>query len=52
MESDGDLSVEEMAQRMKRFTNNAIVGKLPMLKDRLDGNTAIWDEAYFVETVG
>ena len=51
-ESDGDPSVEEMARRMKIFTNNAIVGKLPMLKDMLDGNTVIWDEAYFVETVG
>ena len=52
VESDGELSVEEMVRGMKRLSNNAILEKFPLIKDKLDGNTEIWDEAYFVETIG
>ena len=52
VESDGELSVEEIVQRIKRFSNNAIVEEFPPVKDKLGGDTEIWDEAYFVETIG
>ncbi len=51
-ESDEELSVEEIANRIKQSTNNAIVKELPFMREKLGGNKEIWDEAYFVETVG
>ena len=52
VESDGELSVEEMVHKIKRFSNNAILKEFPSVRDKLGGNTEIWDEAYFVETIG
>ena len=52
VESDGELPVEEIIHRIKRFSNNAILEKLPIIRDKLSGDTEIWDEAYFVETIG
>jgi len=52
VESDGELSVEEMVHKIKRSSNNAIVEEFPSVKDKLGGGTEIWDEAYFVETIG
>jgi REP element-mobilizing transposase RayT len=52
VESDGELSVEEMVRKIKRFSNNAILEKFPSVIDNLGDNTEIWDEAYFVETIG
>ena len=52
VESDGGLPVEEIIHRIKRFSNNAILEKLPIIRDKLSGDTEIWDEAYFVETIG
>jgi len=52
VESDGELSIEEMVQGMKRFSNKTIVDTFPLLRDKLGGNSEIWDEAYFVETLG
>ncbi|MBW1851920.1 MAG: IS200/IS605 family transposase [Deltaproteobacteria bacterium] len=51
VESDGELSVEEMVHRIKRFSNNAILKEFPLLRDKLGGDIEIWEEAYFVETV-
>ena len=51
VESDGELSVEEMVHKIKRFSINAILEKFPSVRDKLGGDTEIWDEAYFVETV-
>jgi len=51
VESDGELSIDEMVHRIKRFSNDAIVEKFPSVRDKLGGNTEIWDEAYFMETV-
>ena len=51
VESDGELSLEEMVHRIKRFSNNAILKEFPLIRDRLGGNIEIWDQAYFVETV-
>ena len=52
IESDGELSVEEMVHRIKQFSNNAILDKYSFLREKLVKDTEIWDEAYFVETVG
>ena len=52
MESDGKLSIEEIVHRIKQFSNDAILEKFPLLRDRLSEDTEIWDEAYFTETIG
>jgi REP element-mobilizing transposase RayT len=52
VESDDELSIEEIIHRIKRFSNDAILEKFPMIRDKLGNNTKIWDEAYFVETIG
>jgi len=52
VESDGELSIEEIVHRIKQFSNDAILEKFPLLRDKLSGNTEIWDEAYFTETIG
>ena len=52
VESDGEISVEEVVHRIKRLSNNAILEKFPSVREKLGGDTEIWDEAYFVETVG
>jgi putative transposase len=52
VESDGELSVEEIVHRIKDFSSNAIVEEFLSVKDKLAGGTEIWDEAYFVETMG
>jgi len=51
VESDGELAVEEMVHRIKRFSNNAILREFPLARDKLGGDIGIWDQAYFVETV-
>ena len=51
-ESDGELSVEEMVHRIKRFSNNAILKKYPFVREKFIKDAEIWDEAYFAETVG
>ena len=35
---------------MKR--KDAILEEFPLIRDKLCGNTEIWDEAYFAETIG
>ena len=52
IESDGGLSVEEMGHRIKRFSNNAILEKYSFVREKFVKDAEIWDEAYFVETVG
>ena len=51
IESDGELSVEEIVHRIKRFSNNAILEKYSFLREKFIKDAEIWDEAYFVETV-
>jgi len=51
-ESDGELSIEEIVHRIKQFSNDAILEKFPLLRDKLCGDTKIWDKAYFTETIG
>jgi REP element-mobilizing transposase RayT len=52
IESDGELSVEEMVHRIKQFLNNAIIEKYSFVREKFIKDAEIWDEAYFVETVG
>jgi len=52
VESDGELSIEEIVYRIKRFSSDVILEKFPLIRDTLGGSTEIWDEAYFVETIG
>jgi REP element-mobilizing transposase RayT len=51
-ESDGELSIEEIVHRIKRFSNDAIIEEFPLIRDKLGGDTEIWDKAYFTETIG
>jgi len=52
VESDGELSIEEIVHRIKQFSNDAILEKFPLIRDTLGGSTELWDHAYFVETIG
>ncbi len=51
VESDGELSAEKIAHRIKRFSNETILKKFPHIRDKFGGGSGIWDEAYFVETI-
>ena len=51
-ESDGELSIDEIVHKIKRFSNNAILDKFSLIKDKLSGDAEIWDDTYFVETIG
>ena len=51
VESDGELSVEEMVHRIKGFTKNTILEEISLLREKFRWNIEIWDDAYFVETV-
>lgn len=52
MESDGEISVEEAVNKIKRFSNNAIMGEFSFVKEKIEKDGEIWDETYFVETIG
>ena len=52
VESDGELSIEEIVHRIKRFSSDAILEKFPLIRDKIGNDTEIWDEAYFTETIG
>ncbi len=52
VESDGERSVEAMANDIKRLSAQTMLEKLPSLRAALGARMKIWDRAYFVETVG
>lgn len=52
VESDGERSLEGMANDIKRLSAQTILEKFPRLRYILGASINIWDEAYFVETVG
>ncbi|MBW2599484.1 MAG: hypothetical protein JRC60_05255 [Deltaproteobacteria bacterium] len=52
MESDGEVSPDNMAQELKRLSEAPILGRFRDLISSLDVETGLWDEAYFVETIG
>lgn len=50
VESNGELSVEELVNRIKEYTNKGLLDECPELKESFENNT-IWDDAYFAETI-
>lgn len=52
IDTDGERSVETMAQAIKQFSANAIRTKLAAIKEKLDNEKDLWDDAYFAETLG
>lgn len=52
VESDAERSVEQLVFEIKRCSSNAMLTKLFTIKESLAQRTELWDQAYFVETVG
>ena len=52
VESDGERSVEDMAHDIKQASANPILEEFAVVRDKLGGDLDLWDEAYFVETMG
>ena len=52
VESDGEVSPDNMAQKLKRLLEVPILARFPDLIASPDVETGLWDEAYFVETIG
>ena len=52
VESDGNVSPDNMAKELKRLSEAPILERLPDHKPSSDAKTGLWDEAYFVETIG
>jgi len=52
VESDGDVSPDNMAQKLKRSSEIAILERFPDLIASPEMERRLWDEAYFVETIG
>ncbi len=52
MESDGKVSPENIAQKLKRLSETPIIDQFRNVITSQEFGTGLWDEAYFVETVG
>ncbi len=52
VESDGEASIENMAQEMKRQSEECIFEHFPKLVTSTGNKPVLWDKAYFVETLG
>ncbi|MDY6987849.1 MAG: transposase [Thermodesulfobacteriota bacterium] len=52
VESDGERSLDDMAHDIKTVSAKAVVEEFSSFQDRLGNGVEVWDEAYFVETVG
>ncbi len=52
VESDGNVSPDNMAQDLKRLSETPILKRFPAFIASPDAETGLWDEAYFVETIG
>ncbi len=52
VESDGEVSPDNMAQQLKRLTEASILERFPDLVASPEMNKRLWDEAYFVGTIG
>jgi REP element-mobilizing transposase RayT len=51
VESDGESSVEKIAQQIKRGSASSILAQVPDLKGNTGKKGGLWDKAYFVETI-
>ena len=52
VESDGEVSPDNMAQKLKRLSAAAILERFPDLIPSSEGEKGLWDEAYFAGTIG
>lgn len=52
VESDGEVSPDNMAQKLKRLLEVTILERFPDLIASQEVERRLWDEAYFVETIG
>jgi REP element-mobilizing transposase RayT len=52
VESDGNVSPDNMAQDLKRLSEAPILKWFPDFIASPDAETGLWDKAYFVETIG
>ena len=52
VESDGEVSPDNMAQQLKPLTEASILERFPDLVASPEMNKRHWDEAYFVGTIG
>ncbi|MBI5602385.1 MAG: transposase [Deltaproteobacteria bacterium] len=52
VESDGEKSIEAIVRKIKPFLKKALLANFPEIKKCLDKGTALWDNAYFSETLG
>ena len=52
VESNGEVSPDDMAQKLKRLSEASILERFPDLIASPEVETGLWDEAYFVETIG
>ena len=52
VESDGEVSPDNMAQKLKQLLETAILAQFSHLIGSQEVEKRLWDEAYFVETIG
>ena len=52
VESDGEVSPDNMVRELKRQTEVAILDRYPDFIASKDVGTGLWGDAYFVETIG
>ena len=52
VESNGNVSPENMAQDLKRLSEASILKRFPDIIASPEVETGLWDEAYFVESIG
>ena len=52
VESDGEESPDTLLNRMKEYSEKEILKEFPNLLEGIQPGMSLWDEAYFVETVG
>ena len=52
LESDGEKSVETIAQEIKRLSESSILGRASEIVLNAVAGNDLWDKAYFVETIG
>ena len=52
LESDGEEPVETIAQEVKRISESFIIERASEMGSNALAGNDLWDEAYFVETIG
>ena len=52
VESDGEKSLETMAQEIKRLSKISILARTSDMEQNVVAGNILWDKAYFAETIG